>query len=121
MARAKLLRRGVPSRSLWMAAGALALAGCAGTTQIGRIMDDPSAYDGRQVRIEGEVTSTIAVPLVGGTYEVNDGTGSLRVVTDEGGVPRDGARVSVAGIFRAVFALAGESLSVLQERDRDVR
>jgi hypothetical protein len=96
-------------------------AGCAGTTRIGTILDDPSEYDGRTVKVEGEVTQTIAVPLVGGTYAVNDGTGTLRVLSDEGGVPREGAEVSVTGIFRALFSLGAESLSVLQERDRDVR
>ncbi len=95
--------------------------GCAGTTRIGTILDDPSAFDGREVRVEGEVTQTLGVPLVGGTYELDDGTGSLRVVSDAGGVPREGAEVSVVGTFRALFALGAESLSVLQERDRDVR
>jgi uncharacterized protein with beta-barrel porin domain len=104
-----------------LAACALVLVGCAGTTRIGTILDDPSEYDGRTVRVEGEVTQTIAVPLVGGTYTVNDGTGTLRVVSDEGGVPREGAEVSVSGIFRALFSLGAESLSVLEERDRDVR
>jgi hypothetical protein len=104
-----------------LAACALVFVGCAGTTRIGTILDDPSEYDGRMVRVEGEVTETIAVPFVGGTYAVSDGTGTLRVVSDEGGVPREGAEVSVTGIFRALFSLGAESLSVLEERDRDVR
>ncbi len=94
--------------------------GCAGTTRIGTILDDPTEYDGRRVRVEGEVSQPIAVPLAGGTYEISDGTGSLRVLTDAG-VPRDGAEISVVGIFRALFAIGAESLSVLQEADRDVR
>jgi hypothetical protein len=104
-----------------MAILGITLTGCAGTTRIGTILDDPSEYDGRTVRVEGGVTQTIAVPFVGGTYAVSDGTGTLRVVSDEGGVPREGAAVSVTGIFRALFSLGAESLSVLQERDRDVR
>jgi hypothetical protein len=97
------------------------LAGCAGTTRIGTILDDPSAFDGREVRVEGEVAQAVAVPLVGGTYAVNDGTGTLTVVSDEGGVPREGAVVSVVGTFRAIFALGARSLAVLQERAREVR
>ena len=96
-------------------------AGCAGTTRIGSILDDPSEFDGREVRIEGEVTRTVGVPLVGGTYDVDDGTGTLTVVSDEGGVPREGAEVSVVGTFRALFTLGARSLSVLQERDREAR
>ena len=94
--------------------------GCAGTMRIGELLDDPTAYDGKQVRVQGEVSQTVGVPLVGGTYELSDGTGSLRVVSG-GGVPRDGAEVSVLGTFRALFSLGAESLSVLQERDREVR
>ena len=109
------------ARRFLLLAGAALLSGCAGTTRIGTILDDPSAFDGREVRIEGEVTRTIAVPLVGGTYEVSDGTGALTVVSDEGGVPREGAEVSVAGTFRALFALGDRMLAVLQERDRDLR
>ena len=46
---------------------------------------------------------------------------STRPVVTEGGVPREGAAIRVAGIFRALFAVGAESLSVLQESDRDVR
>jgi hypothetical protein len=73
------------------------------------------------VRVEGEVMQSVAVPFAGGTYEVSDGTGTLRVVTDESAVPREGAEVSVVGTFRALFALGAQTLAVLQERDRDVR
>lgn len=102
-------------------AGAAALVGCAGTTRIGTILDDPSSFDGREVRVEGEVTQNMAVPLVGGTYQVDDGTGTLTVVTEQGGVPREGAEVSVVGTFRALFALGARTLAVLQEREREVR
>ena len=111
-----------PSRRSALTLVVMAIAtGCAGTTRIGTILDDPSAFDGEVVRVEGEVTQTLAVPLVGGTYSVNDGTGTLRVVTDEGGVPRDGAALRVVGIFRQFFAVGAETLAVLQERDREVR
>ena len=95
--------------------------GCAGTTRIGTLLDDPSEYDGRMVRVEGEVTQAVGVPILGGTYSVSDGTGTLRVVTEQGGVPREGAEIRVGGIFRALFAIGAESLSVLQESERDVR
>jgi hypothetical protein len=101
--------------------GTFLTTGCAGTTRIGTLLADPSEYDGRMVRVEGEVTQTVGIPLLGGTYSVSDGSGTLRVVTDEGGVPREGAEIRVAGIFRALFAIGAESLSVLQESERDVR
>lgn len=96
------------------------LDGCAGTTSIGTILDDPSQFDGRNVRVQGEVTRSFGVPIVGGTYGISDGTGTLTVVTEGGGVPREGAEVRVAGIFRAVFTLGARTLAVLQERDRSL-
>jgi hypothetical protein len=121
MLRSRMTRR---RRSIFASSvllGTFLTTGCAGTTRIGTLLGDPSEYDGRMVRVEGEVTQTVGIPLLGGTYSVSDGTGTLRVVTDEGGVPQEGAEISVAGIFRALFAIGAESLSVLQESDRDVR
>lgn len=96
------------------------LGGCAGTVRIGRLLDDPSQFDGETVRVSGEVTEAFGVPVVGGAYRVSDGTGTLTVVTEEG-APRRGAQVSVRGIFRSVFLLGTESLSVIQEEERSVR
>ena len=96
------------------------LGGCVGTVRIQTLLDDPQQFDGETVRIEGEVTESFGVPVVGGAYRVSDGTGTLTVVSEDG-VPRSGARVSVRGIFRSVFMLGSESLSALLERDRSVR
>lgn len=96
------------------------LGGCAGTVRIEELFDDPQEFDGETVRVEGEVTESFGAPLVGGAYRINDGTGTLTVVSEDG-APRRGARVSVRGIFRSVFMLGTESLSALLERDRSVR
>jgi hypothetical protein len=53
-----------------------------------------------------------------GTYELNDGTGSLRVVSKSGGAPRAGAHVGVEGTFRSAFTLGVESLAVILEKSR---
>jgi len=96
------------------------LGGCAGTVRIGTLLDDPSQFDGDRVRVDGEVTGSFGVPVVGGAYRISDGTGTLTVVSEEG-VPRSGAQVSVEGTFRSVYMLGSQSLSVIQERERSVR
>ena len=121
MQRATRLSRWTHLRTLAGLAILVVTTGCAGTVQIGELLDDPTAYDGRDVRVQGQVSQAIGVPIVGGTYQVTDGTGSLRVVNEGGSVPRDGAQVSVLGTFRALFTIGAESLAVLEERDRDVR
>jgi hypothetical protein len=98
----------------------LAVSACASVTPIGELLDDPARYDGREVRIEGEVTAS-AGALGLGAYTVDDGTGTLPVVSETRGSPREGARVRVKGLFEALFTLGANSLAVLREVDREVR
>lgn len=93
------------------------LAGCAGVTPIRDLLDDPSRYDGKTVRIEGKVRGA-AGGLGVGAYEVEDETGRLTVVTDERDPPRTGANVGVKGKFQALLSLGIKSLAVLREEDR---
>jgi hypothetical protein len=95
----------------------LLLAGCAGVTPIRDLLDDPSRYDGKTVRIEGKVRGA-AGGLGVGAYEVEDETGRLTVVSDERDPPRTGADVGVKGKFQALLSLGLKSLAVLREEDR---
>ena len=107
-------------RTLCFAAAALALlalAGCTSTTPIKTLLDDPSHYDHKIVSIAGTVTHA-AGAMGYGAYMVNDGTGSLTVVTQADGAPRDGAKVGVSGEFRSGFTLGTETAAVLIEKER---
>src|SRR5262245_28727838 len=84
----------------WVAAALIGLAGCQGTTPIRNILDDPSQWDGKTVRVAGHVKSAVGV-LGYGVYKVDDGTGSLTVVTEANGAPRDGAEVAVEGTVQS--------------------
>ncbi|HUP00055.1 MAG TPA: hypothetical protein VM737_00795 [Gemmatimonadota bacterium] len=94
-----------------------AFGACRGTLSIERLLDDPSRYDGETVRVKGEVTSAIGA-LGRGAYRINDGTGTLNVVSDERGAPREGARVGVEGIFQSVFTFGDQTGAVLFEDRR---
>jgi hypothetical protein len=96
------------------------LAGCASVTPIGQLLDDPSHYNGKTVRIEGEVKES-AGGLGLGAYQVKDKTGTLTVVAERGGTPRSGAKVGVKGTFEALFTLGTKSLAVLREQSRSLR
>lgn len=95
------------------------LAGCASVTPIGQLLQDPSRYDGKTVRIEGVVQGS-AGGLGAGGYQVKDKTGTLTVVTDHGGTPPTGARIGVKGRFQALFTLFSKSLAVLREESRSL-
>jgi len=100
--------------------GMLALGACKASDQpipIKTLLDDPSRYDGQVVRVVGDVGA--AVGLLGvGAYQINDGTGTLYVVSKSGGAPREGARVGAEGTFKAVFTLGTWSGAGLQESRR---
>ena len=112
------LRRTVPL--LTLAGTLLTLAGCAGVTPIGELLDNPAKYDGKTVRVEGEVRES-AGGLGLGAYQVRDETGTLTVVSETGGPPRSGSRIGVKGRFQALITLGSRGLAVLREESRDAR
>ena len=78
---------------------ALLASGCA-TTNIARLMAEPERYANRNVGLKGDVTESVSL-LGNGAYRLDDGTGTIWVVSKHG-VPRRGARVSVKGKIRDV-------------------
>lgn len=101
-------------------AALLALSGCAGAMRIGTLLDESARWDGKSVRIAGQVTDAVGVLGLGG-YRLDDGTGTITVVSRSGGAPRSGARVEVQGIFRVGFTLGTQTLSVVEEEKRTTK
>jgi hypothetical protein len=101
-------------------AALLVLGGCASVTPIRELLDDPSRYDGKTVRIEGEVKGSLG-GLGIGAYEVRDKTGTLAVVSEKSDPPRTGAKIGVKGKFDALLSLGVKSLAVLREESRSHR
>jgi hypothetical protein len=101
------------------ACAALLLAGCAGVTPIGELLDNPARYDGKTVRVEGEVKEA-AGGLGLGAYQVRDNTGTVTVVSENAGPPRTGSKVGVKGRFEALITLGTKSLAVLREESRSI-
>ena len=112
------MRRMVRWSALLMLA-LLPLAGCKSgdITSIRTLQDDPARFDGTVVRIVGDVTRSVGA-LGYGAYEVDDGTGRLAVVSQDGGAPREGARVGVEGTFRNAFTLGSTTVAAIQEKRR---
>jgi hypothetical protein len=96
------------------------LAGCASVTPIGQLLNDPSHYNGKTVRVEGEVKNA-AGGLGVGAYQVSDNTGTLTVLSDRNSPPRSGAKVNVKGRFEALLSLGIKSLAVLREESRSLK
>ncbi|MDZ4673526.1 MAG: hypothetical protein SGI84_03665 [Gemmatimonadota bacterium] len=99
-------------------ASLLFLTACPDLKPIRELLDDPSRFDGKTVRIVGEVIQSVGALGVG-VYQVNDGTGTLTVVSQAGnGTPRTGAQVGVEGEFRSAFTLGTLTAAVLMEQKR---
>lgn len=98
---------------------ALAFSGCASTVKIGNLLDDPQRYDGRTVKVEGTVTRSAGLLGIG-AFELDDGTGSIIVVAQGQGVPREGGRASAKGTFQSVFSFMGRTIAaIVQPEERD--
>jgi hypothetical protein len=95
----------------------LLLAGCASVTPIGTLLSNSSKYNGKTVRVKGEVTKSVGA-LVAGAYQVKDNTGTLTVVAEGNSPPPQGVTIGVKGLFQALVTLGSRSLAVLREESR---
>jgi hypothetical protein len=78
--------------------------GCARTT-VARILAEPQRYTRRgDVGLRGDVLESMSL-LGHGAYKLDDGTGTIWVVSSHG-VPRRGARVKVNGRIRDVVDIS---------------
>ena len=85
------MSRTVLARAIGSLALAFALAGCATRQSIADIKYNPGRYQDRTVAVEGVVTSSWGVPLVPfKLYKVDDGTGEMTVVANNGRTPTKG-------------------------------
>ena len=102
-------------------AALLALTACPSQTNISKIKADPDRYMDKEVGIVGRVTDSYGIPMVGGAYELDDGTGKIWVVTERG-TPSRGARVGVKGRIYSGPTIKGRNVGMaLREEDRRVK
>lgn len=90
------------------------LAGCASMhPKIADIKYNPGRYHDKSVTVDGVVTSSWGIPLVPfKLYKVDDGTGEVTVVSQDGRTPTKGSRVSVRGRVNEVATFGGQSLGL---------
>ena len=99
------------------------LAGCATRQSIADIKYNPGRYQDRTVAVEGTVTSSWGVPLVPfKMYKVDDGTGEMTVVANNGRTPAKGSRVKVKGRVSDLAMFGGQSVGLhLEQKDIDLK
>ena len=91
------------------------LAGCALSShpKIADLKYNPGRYRNRSVTVDGVVTSSWGIPLVPfKLYKVDDGTGEVTVISQDGRTPTKGARVSVRGHVNEFATFGGQSVGL---------
>ena len=90
------------------------LAGCATSRpKIADLKYNPGRYQNHSVTVDGVVTSSWGIPLLPfKLYKVDDGTGEVTVVSQDGRAPTKGARVSVKGRVAEFATFGGQSLGL---------
>src|SRR5688572_25029360 len=105
--------------------GMLAVA-CPDRTSIADISANPSKYQNKEVTIAGTVRDSYGVNIPGtsirgGGYEIDDGTGSIWILTNDA-VPTRGAQVGVKGVVATGITWHGKNYGLgLYEKDRRAR
>jgi hypothetical protein len=91
------------------------LAGCALSShpKIADLKYNPGRYQNHSVTVDGVVTSSWGVPLVPfRMYKVDDGTGEVTVLAQDGRVPSKGSHVTVKGRVNEFAAFGGQSIGL---------
>lgn len=88
-------------------------AACPKRTSIADLNANPSKYQNKTVAIAGKVkrsfgASIPGTPISGGIYEIDDGTGSIWVVTDQA-VPAKNSEIGVQGKFGNAVSYNGKN------------
>ena len=107
-------RRTVAALSLILVS-TLFLTACPSRTNIAKILDNPDRYRDKEVGIAGRVTDSYGVPVLGGAYKVDDGTGSIWVINRGGGVPRRGTQVGAKGRIHSGVTFGTRNFGTVME------
>ena len=114
-------RRGFRRLALGLLFLAWIVAGCQDEPiPIASLLSNAGAHDGQSVTVVGEVKGA-AGAFGYGVYQLSDGTGTITIVTEKGGVPVKGAKVAVTGTFRNGFTVGTETVAAIQEKERHER
>jgi hypothetical protein len=98
-------------------------AACPDRTSIADIEANPSRYQNKEVVIAGTVRDSYGVNIPGtkvrgGAYKIDDGTGSIWIVTEDA-VPTKGAQIGVKGIIGNGVNWNGKNYGLgVYEKDR---
>jgi hypothetical protein len=110
-------------RILPVLAVVVVLSGCAARMSVAELKYNPGRYQDKTIALDGVVTSSWGVPLVPFRfYKIDDGTGELTILSQNGRTPSKGTRVRVTGKVGDVANFGGQSVGLhLREKELDFK
>ncbi len=100
----------------------MAAAGCPKRTSIADIESNPGRFQDKKVAIAGTVSNSYGVSIpftrdAGGIYKIDDGTGSIWVITNRS-VPGKNAQLGVTGKVQNGFVYNGKNYGLAIVEDK---
>lgn len=124
--RSQMKKMSTVALSLTIAFAALFIAACPERVSIADIEANPARYQNKEIAIAGTVKDSygISIPgtaVQGGAYKIDDGTGSIWVVS-ETTVPTKGTQIGVKGLVGNGVNWNGKNYGLgMYEKDRRIR
>ena len=112
--------------SITLAFGALFIAGCPQRVSIADIEANPAKYQNKEIVIAGTVKDSYGIsipgtPVQGGAYKIDDGTGTIWVISERT-VPTKGTQIGVKGLIGNGVNWKGRNYGLgMYEKDRRLK
>lgn len=103
--------------SMFLVATIFLLMGCPPRTKISDIERDPGKYANKDVTIAGRTSNSYGA-LGSGMFQVDDGSGTMWVYSQNYGVPGNGTKVAVTGRISQGFSFGGRSFAIILRQSR---
>jgi hypothetical protein len=91
---------------------AVCFVGCTTRASIADINRDPGRFAGKEITIQGRASDSFG-GFGNGVFQVQDSTGSIWVLSQNFGLPADGAQVSVTGEVQQGLSFGGRNYGVM--------
>lgn len=117
--RSKLARPTTVVALVLLLTATLLLTACPPTPSIAEINRNPGKYAGKEIGVHGNVNETAGF-LGTGAYRIDDGTGSIWILSQGYGVPGKGANVKVVGTLIQGASLGGRNFGFAIRQTRSI-
>ena len=89
---------------------AVAFDGC-NHVRIADLQRDPGKYAGKEITVAGRVSESFGV-MGNGAYQLDDGSGSIWIISEGYGVPSNGAKVAISGTLFQGASFGGRAFGL---------